>query len=172
MSGGTVGSSGAQAVEAVASTSRIFFVAVGAVLLPKFLALSGVPTYLGELVGTWALDRLSLIIAASLIYLVLGMFLDPLGLLLITLPFLLPMFEALDLDLIWFGVLIVIVLEMALISPPVGINVFVVKGIAPGVPLNSIFRGIWPFWFAMMVCVLMILLVPAIALLLPNSMFG
>ena len=66
----------------------------------------------------------------------------------------------------------VLVLEMALISPPVGINVFVVKGIAPDIPLNTIFRGIWPFWFAMMVCVFIILLFPQIALLLPNTMFG
>jgi TRAP-type C4-dicarboxylate transport system permease large subunit len=66
----------------------------------------------------------------------------------------------------------VIVLEMGLISPPVGVNVFVVKGIAPDVPLNTIFRGIWPFWFAMLLCVIILLLVPGIALLLPNTMFG
>ena len=71
-----------------------------------------------------------------------------------------------------FGVLMVIALEMGLISPPVGINVFVVKGIADGVPLNTIFRGIWPFWFAMLLAVILVLMVPDIALLLPDTMFG
>ena len=66
----------------------------------------------------------------------------------------------------------VIVLEMGLISPPVGINVFVVKGIAPGVPMGVIFRGIWPFWFAMLAAVLLVLSFPGLALLLPNTMFG
>ena len=75
-------------------------------------------------------------------------------------------------DLVWFGVLMVIVLEMALISPPVGRNVFVVKGIAPYVPMNTFFRGIWPFWLAMLAAVLLILFLPDIALLLPDTMFG
>jgi len=66
----------------------------------------------------------------------------------------------------------VIVLEMALISPPVGVNVFVVKSIAPDVKLNTIFRGIWPFWFAMLAAVILILTIPGIALVLPNGMFG
>ena len=66
----------------------------------------------------------------------------------------------------------VIALEMGLISPPVGVNVFVVKGIAPNVPLNTIFRGIWPFWFAMLAAVILILIFPQIALLLPDTMFG
>ena len=61
---------------------------------------------------------------------------------------------------------------MGLISPPVGLNVFVVKGIAPDVPMNTIFRGIWPFWFAMLAAVILVLVFPQIALLLPNTMFG
>jgi TRAP-type C4-dicarboxylate transport system permease large subunit len=74
--------------------------------------------------------------------------------------------------MVWFGVMMVIVLEMGLISPPVGINVFVVKGIAPDVELNTIFRGIWPFWIAMMICMAILLIIPDIALFLPNTMFG
>ena len=80
--------------------------------------------------------------------------------------------EGYGFDMVWFGVMMVIVLEMGLISPPVGINVFVVKGIAPDVPMNTIFRGIWPFWFAMMLAIAVLLLVPDIALFLPNTMFN
>jgi len=72
---------------------------------------------------------------------------------------------------IWFGVVVVVVLEMGLISPPVGVNVFVVKGVAPDVALNTIFRGIWPFWLAMLVCLGLLLAFPQIALFLPNHMF-
>ena len=158
-------------VEAVASTSRIFFVAVGAVLLTKFMALSGVPVFLGQMVGSWALDPILLVVAASLIYVVLGMFLDPLGLLLITLPFLLPMFEALDLDLIWFGVLVVKYLEIGLLTPPVGFNVYVIKSVVGDlVELETIFKGV--LWFLACEVVVVILLVafPEISLYLPSTM--
>ena len=74
--------------------------------------------------------------------------------------------------MVWFGVLMVVVLEMGLISPPVGINVFVVKSIAPAVSLNAIFRGIWPFWFAMLGLIIVLLLFPQLALFLPQTMFG
>jgi TRAP-type C4-dicarboxylate transport system permease large subunit len=78
--------------------------------------------------------------------------------------------EALKYDLIWFGVIMVIVLEMGLISPPVGINVFVVKGLVPDVPMGQIFRGILPFWAAMLVCVAILVAFPEIALFIPNNM--
>ena len=75
-------------------------------------------------------------------------------------------------DMIWFGVLMVIVLEMGLISPPVGINVFVVSGIAPDVPMRKIYRGVIPFWIAMFVVLVALLVFPALATSLPDSMFG
>ncbi|HID68744.1 MAG TPA: TRAP transporter large permease subunit, partial [Roseibacterium sp.] len=106
------------------------------------------------------------------IFIILGMFMDGFAILVLTVPLVQPIIEPLGVDLIWFGVLMVICLEMGLISPPVGINVFVVKGIAPGVPLNTIFRGIWPFWFAMLLAVTLIVLFPQIALFLPETMFG
>ncbi|NQU69185.1 MAG: TRAP transporter large permease subunit [Rhodospirillales bacterium] len=158
-------------VEAVASTSRIFFVAVGAVLLTKFMALSGVPVFLGQMVGSWALDPLLLVIAASLIYIVLGMFLDPLGLMLITLPFLLPMFEALHLDLIWFGVLVVKYLEIGLLTPPVGFNVYVIKSVVGDlVELETIFKGVLWFLACEVVIVFLLIAFPAISLYLPSTM--
>lgn len=157
--------------EAVTSTARIFFVAVGAVMLTKFLALSGVPVFLGQSIGSWALDPLLLVIGASLIYLVLGMFLDPLGILLITLPVLLPMFEALHLDLIWFGVLVVKYLEIGLLTPPVGFNVYVIKSVVGDtIPLETIFRGVMWFLACEVVVVALLVAYPEISLYLPSTM--
>jgi TRAP-type C4-dicarboxylate transport system permease large subunit len=90
----------------------------------------------------------------------------------LTLPIVHPIIVSLGYDPIWFGVTMVIVLEMGLISPPVGVNVFVVKGIADDVPLNQIFLGILPFWLAMGVCLALLVAFPDIALILPNTMFG
>ena len=84
-----------------------------------------------------------------LLYIFLGMFLEGFAMLVLTLPIVVPIVQALGYDLIWFGVLMVVVLEMGLISPPVGINVFVVKGLVPDVPLSKVFAGIMPFWIAM-----------------------
>jgi TRAP-type C4-dicarboxylate transport system permease large subunit len=92
--------------------------------------------------------------------------------LVLTLPIVVPIVQALGYDLIWFGVLMVIVLEMGLISPPVGINVFVVKGLVPDVPLSKVFAGILPFWIAMAVCLILIMIFPQIALFLPNTMIN
>ena len=83
-----------------------------------------------------------------------------------------PILEPLGVDMVLFGVLAVIALEMGLISPPVGMNVFIVKGVAAQVPISTIFRGIWPFWFAMLASIILILVFPQIALLLPDTMFG
>jgi len=75
-------------------------------------------------------------------------------------------------DPIWFGVMVVIMLEMALITPPVGVNVFIIKGVAQDVPMYTIFKGIWPFWVAMLVGLIILTIFPEIALLLPNTMKG
>lgn len=158
-------------MEALSATARIFFVAVGAVLLTRFMAMSGLGGFLTQMVGSWAADPLLLVIAASGIYIVLGMFLDPLGVLLLSLPLLLPMFEALHLDLIWFGVLVVKYLEIGLLTPPVGLNVYVVKGVlGPDVELETIFKGV--SWFLMSEVLVVVLLVffPQISLFLPNLM--
>ena len=97
---------------------------------------------------------------------------DGFAILVLTVPLVEPIIEPLGVNMVWFGVLMVIALEMGLISPPVGLNVFVVKGIAPDVPLGTIFRGIWPFWFAMLACLILIVAIPDIAMLLPRTMFG
>ena len=91
--------------------------------------------------------------------------------LVLTLHTVFPVIIELGLDPIWFGVVVVIVLEMGLISPPVGVNVFVVKSVAQEVPMGTIFRGIWPFWFAMGICLIILVAFPGIATFLPDTMY-
>ncbi len=157
--------------DAIGTTAQLFFVGIGAVIYTKFLALSGSSTLFTEMVGTWALDPLLLVIAVSIIYLILGMFLDPLGMILLTIPVFVPMFAALNLDLVWFGVLVVKYIGIGLLTPPVGFNIYVVAGALNNqIPLTTIFRGC--YWFLACEAVIMTLLIafPQISLWLPSTM--
>ena len=157
--------------EAVSTTARLFFIVVGAVLFSRLLALAGVAPFLAESVEGWSADPILLVIGASVLFIVLGMFLDALGLMLLTLPILLPMFMAADLDLIWFGVLTIKFIEIGLITPPVGLNVYVIRSVVgETVPLETIFRGV--MWFIACEAVIAFLLIafPQISLFLPGLM--
>jgi tripartite ATP-independent transporter DctM subunit len=157
--------------DAMVTTATLFFIGVGAVMYTKLLALAGISAMFTDMIGSWALNPTLLVIAASIIYLILGMFLDPLGIMLITVPIFVPMFAALKLDLVWLGVLVVKYVEIGLLTPPVGFNVYVVKNVVgEAIPLETIFRGC--FWFLACEVVIMTLLIafPEISLWLPNSM--
>ncbi|HAV08129.1 MAG TPA: C4-dicarboxylate ABC transporter permease, partial [Rhodobacteraceae bacterium] len=99
-----------------------------------------------------------------------GCFLEGFAMLVLTLPIFFPVVLALGIDPIWFGVLVVLTLEMGLISPPVGLNVFIVKSVAPAVPLGRIFVGVLPFWLAMLATLILLVAFPQISLMLPNTM--
>ena len=158
-------------LEALESTGKIFFVAMGAVLLSRFLALSGVPYFFSQQLGSWAVDPILLVVGTSAIYLILGMFLEPLGLMLLTLPLLLPLFEALGIDLIWLGVLIIKYLEVGLMTPPVGLNVYIVKSVVGDeIPLGTIFLGVSWFLACEVVVITLLVAFPQIALFLPTLM--
>ena len=131
-----------------------------------------IPSFaIGEMVGDWAGDPLLLVIATSIIFIVLGMFLDPIGCMLLALPLILPMFMALELDLIWLGVLVIKYLEIGLITPPVGMNVYVIKSVVGDeVDLETIFKGV--VWFLICEVFILALLIgfPAISTYLPSLM--
>ncbi len=154
------------------STGTVFLILFGAFVFKTFVGFTGLPIKMTAWVEMQGFTGLQVVIAILIFFMILGTFLEGFAILVLAVPLVQPILETLGVDMIWFGVLMVIVLEMALISPPVGINVFVVKGIAPDVPLGTIFRGIWPFWFAMAAVVIIIVLFPSIALFLPNTMFG
>lgn len=157
-------------VETIGTTAMVFLILIGAQVFGPFLALSGLPEHIAGLVKDLDVPRVVILLMILGVYLVLGCFLEGFSMLVLTLPIVIPIVSALGYDLIWFGVVMVIVLEMGLISPPVGINVFVVKGLVPDVPMGQIFAGIIPFWLAMIVCTAILVAVPDIALLIPNSM--
>ncbi|WP_180899733.1 TRAP transporter large permease [Martelella soudanensis] len=161
-------------LEAVMETTRtsamLYMIVIGANVLNPFLAVTHIPDLLGTaLLGLGPYGTLAVIILA---YIVLGMFLDGLSMLVVTIPIVYPAIVAAGFDSIWFGVVAVIVIEMGMITPPVGLNVFVIKGVARDVPLATIFKGVMPFLIAMIVCLLLIIAFPQIALVIPNSMFG
>jgi C4-dicarboxylate transporter, DctM subunit len=157
--------------DAIATTSQLFFVGIGAIIYTKFLALAGTADMFKDVIGQWALDPLLLVIAVSIIYIILGTFMDPLGMILLTIPVFVPMFAALKLDLVWFGVLVVKYIGISLLTPPVGFNIYVVATATDNsIPLQTIYRGC--YWFLASEVVIMTLLIafPQISLFLPNLM--
>jgi len=159
-------------IESINITAFVFLVLIGALVFGPFLALSQLPQHISEWLVSFQVPRIVILSVLMLLYVFLGMFMEGFSILVLTLPVVIPIVQALGYDLIWFGVLMVIVLEMGLISPPVGINVFVVKGLVPDVPLAKVFEGILPFWLAMIVCLILLILFPQIALFIPNRMIG
>ena len=157
-------------LDTIKTTAMVFLILIGALVFGPFLALSQLPMRVADILQGLDLNAFVILAIIMLIYVVLGMFLEGFSMLVLTLPIVIPIVSALGFDLIWFGVLIVIVLELGLISPPVGINVFVVKGLVPDVSLSTVFRGIWPFAAAMVVAIILLTIFPQIALYLPNSM--
>ena len=130
-------------VETFVTTAAIFVIAIGAHLLTRFVAISGADEYILDLFNSIDSNTLVLFVGIVLVYLVLGMFLDPLGAMLLTLPILLPVVRSAGLDLVWFGIIMAKLLEMGLITPPVGLNVFVLKSVVGNeIPIGRIFRGV------------------------------
>ncbi|SPJ24532.1 TRAP transporter large permease [Palleronia abyssalis] len=157
--------------ESIATTATVMLILIAAHLINPFLALSHIPTAVGNLLTSLDLGAIGTLAAILVIYLVLGCFLEGFAMLVLTLPIFFPVILDLGIDPIWFGVLVVLTLEMGLISPPVGINVFIVKSVAPNVELGQIFRGVLPFWLAMVVTLAILIALPQISLILPNTMF-
>jgi tripartite ATP-independent transporter DctM subunit len=157
--------------DTVRTTAMLYLIIIGASVLNPFLALTHVPATLGDAMTSIGLGPYGVLLLILLTYIVLGMFMDGLAMLVVTTPIFFPIVMGLGFDPIWFGVIAVIVIEMGMITPPVGINVFVVKSVAGDVPMSTIFRGVLPFWFAMAACLLAIIVFPQIALTIPQAMF-
>jgi len=153
------------------TTALTFMILIGAHVFIPFMALSQIPGNLVTFLTSLDVGPSGILIIILATYVILGTFLEGIAMLVLTLPVVFPVMLELGYNPIWFGVIVVIVLEMGLISPPVGVNVFVVKGVAHNVPLNTIFKGIWPFWLAMLICLAILVVFPQIALFLPNTMF-
>ena len=158
-------------LETLLQTSSIFAVVLGAKIFVGFIAITGIADALAQWALALNLPPIGVVLALSVIYIILGTFMDPLGIMLLTLPVVTPVVETLGYDLIWFGVIMIKFLEIGLITPPVGLNVYILKGVVgDAVPLETIFKGI--VWFLAMDIVTLLLLIvfPEIALWLPNTL--
>lgn len=158
--------------ETVQSTASIFLIAIGAVLFSRMLTLSQIPMSIGGWVENYAVALWIFLVIVTLFYIVLGMFLDPIGLMLVTLPVLAPFVIAFDIDVIWFGVLVVKFIEIGLLTPPIGLNLFVVSaGVGDSVPFSKIVRGTLWFLAAEAVVLALLMFFPQISLFLPSMMY-
>lgn len=156
-------------LETVLTSASLFVIAIGASMLTRFLAFSGAGDYLSEAVVAIGAHEILLLVGISFIYLVLGMFLEPIGAMLLTLPILLPIIESTGFSLIWFGVLLTKFLEIGMITPPIGLNVFVIKGVVGDLATTStIFRGILWFLVSDLIVIILLMVFPEIILYLPS----
>jgi len=156
-------------LEAGKTTAMVMLLIIGAFIFMKFLAVSKVPFMLGEVIAVLPVPPMVTFVGIVLLYVLLGMFLDVMSALVLTLPIIFPAIIALGFDPIWFGVIMVIVVEMGLVTPPVGMNVFVISG-ATDIPLSTVFRGVFPFLIPMIICIALLAIFPQIALFIPSMM--
>ena len=158
-------------IDTLSGTAGIFMVVIGTVLLARFMALSGVPTYLSSVLLTAGSSELAVILMVCILYLILGCFLDSIGILLLTMPIILPVVREAGIELIYFGVVLIKLLEIGLVTPPVGLNVYVMKGALGNlVSLPTIFRGVAWFIVTDVITLTVIIAFPAITLYLPSLM--
>lgn len=156
--------------EATLTTAKLFLVLFGAMIFSNFVNRAGLPDALIGIVNSFDVSPLGVIFIILAIYLILGCVFESLSMILLTVPIFAPVVEGLGFDLIWFGILVVVATEISLITPPIGLNVFVLKGVLKDVPVKTIFKGVTPFWIADILRLLLLALVPAIALWLPSMM--
>ena len=146
------------------TTAMIMFLVAGATVFGRFISISRLPFEMASWAAGLALPPPVILAIVLAIYMILGCFIDALALVLLTVPIFYPVIvEVLGYDPIWFGVIIVMVVAMGVITPPVGMNVFIVKGVAKDVPLERIFKGIWPFFTALIACITVLVIFPQLS---------
>lgn len=168
----TVGNIMAALKETATTTAMIFTILIGASIFNYFMTVSGLPAGFSEYVTGLGMNRHAVMILICLLYIILGCLMEGMAIMFLTIPIIFPLVVSMGFDPVWFGVLITVLIEMGLITPPVGVNVFVISGIAADVPMSRVFRGILPFFAAMLVCLVLLLLFPRLALFLPSTMSG
>jgi C4-dicarboxylate transporter, DctM subunit len=158
------------------TTAMILFILIGAFVLQFVLAFLGLPAKISKWVIDLELTKMQVIILLCVLYIVLGTIMEELSMVVMTVPIILPMLKALGIDLIWFGVIIVMLVQIAIVSPPVGMNLFILHAMrrelaGPGIepPISDIFIGVMPFFVAMIVALALVIAFPQIALWLPGT---
>jgi len=154
--------------DGVRTACMVIFIITGATIFGHFLTITRIPFMLADWMTGLSIPPVGIIGIICFIFFIGGFFMDSLPLTVLLIPIFYPLLVSLQVDLIWFGVIVVLLAEMGVITPPVGVNVFVIKGIAPDVPLERIFKGIMPFLAALVVCLIILIFVPQIATFLPS----
>jgi tripartite ATP-independent transporter DctM subunit len=157
-------------VESARTSAMLFMILIGALMFAEFVNITSMPADLKELVTRWEIRPILVVAAICAIYVVLGTAMEELSMVLLTLPVFFPIVMHLGYDPVWFGILIVVVVEIGLISPPVGMNLFVLKSLLPAVPTTTVFRGVMPFMLADCVRFAILIAFPPISLWLPSLM--
>lgn len=157
--------------DTVRTSAMLFGILIGALALSSFITRTGFPQELGTWLAELDVSPLWVIAAMMLVYVVLGMLLESLSMLLLTLPVFFPVVQALGLDPVWFGIVVVVVTEISLITPPVGLNVFVLSATVPDISTKTIFKGVTPFWAVDIVRLVLLILIPSISLWLPTVLY-
>ncbi len=161
-------------LETARTTGMIYLILLGAALLSIFMARAGVPQAAAELLQNSGLPPFAIMVVIILIFIVLGMLMDSLSMIILAIPFFWPMVSGLDFGLplddvkIWFGIIALVVVELGLITPPVGLNVFIINSLAPDVPMRETFKGVIPFFVSEIVRITLLVAFPSITLLLPH----
>ncbi len=158
--------------DTVKTTAYIMFLVIGAQILTGTLSMLRVPDNAVLWVTSLDVSPLVILIFIYILYLFLGCFMDGISMMVVTLPVVVPIIRTLGFDPIWFGVALVILIEMALLTPPVGLNVYVIHGLRPDRPMSDVFRGIIPFFFMMLLGLIIVTAFPPIATWLPSTMYG
>ena len=146
----------------------IFMIMIGAYIFGYFLTVSRLPMTLANVIAASSLPNIVIILLILAIYAILGCFVDSLPLIVLLTPIFLPIINNMGMNVVWFGVLMVMIMQLGLITPPVGMCVYVMGGIAKDVPLMKIFKGVFPFVIALIITVIIVALVPQLALWLPS----
>ncbi|MCZ4290985.1 TRAP transporter large permease [Hoeflea alexandrii] len=158
-------------VDTVLTTSMMFILVIGAITFTNFINVAGFPQAINAFLAEYRPSPMTVILALVMVYLVLGCFLESLSMILLTVPVFYPVVAGLGFDLVWFGIFIVILVEISLITPPVGLNIFVLHSAFPDIKLSTIFRGVLPFVAADVVRLALVIFIPGIATLLPRLFF-
>ena len=153
-------------IESIRTTGMIFTILIGALIFNTFLAVTTIPMELAGFIGRLHLAPIIILVLIIFLYLILGCFIDSLSMVLLTIPIFYPLIVKLNFDPIWFGIIIVMVIEMALITPPVGMNVYVISGIIKDIPMLTIFRGVIPFLIMEILLIVLLIIFPEIVLFL------
>jgi len=157
-------------VESARTTAMLFFILTGALMFAEFVNYTSMPDDLKTLVTSFNLSPIMVVAAICVIYVILGTAMEELSMILLTVPVFFPLIVHLGLDPIWFGILIVVVVEIGLISPPVGMNLFVINALLPQVSTRTLFRGVLPFMVADVIRLGILIAFPIISLWLPSLM--